>query len=149
MQDNKMILLVEDNEDDVELTLRALEKNRIGNRIEVARDGVEALEFLFGEGAHEGRDPDDWPQLILLDLNMPRLGGREVLQRIRADERTRMIPVVVLTSSREESDLIRSYTDGANSYIQKPVDFRQFTEAVRNLGLYWLVLNVPPPRRAR
>lgn len=149
MQNGKMILLVEDNEDDVELTLRALEKNRIGNHIEVTRDGVEALEFLFGEGDHKDRDPDDWPQLILLDLNMPRLGGLEVLQRIRADERTRMIPVVVLTSSREESDLIRSYTDGANSYIQKPVDFRQFTEAVRNLGLYWLVLNVPPPRRAR
>lgn len=135
--DDKLILLVEDNEDDVELTRRALEKNRICNRVMVARDGVEALDHLFGGG--------ELPQLILLDLNMPRVGGLEVLQRIRADERTRMIPVVILTSSREERDLIQGYSDGANSYIQKPVDFRQFTDAVGQLGLYWLVLNVSPP----
>jgi two-component system response regulator len=145
--DEKLILLVEDNEDDVDLTLRALTKNNIGNRVEVARDGVEALEFLFCEGRYAGRDSSDQPQLVLLDLNMPRLGGLEVLQRIRADDRTRMIPVVILTSSREERDLVRGYSDGANSYIQKPVDFPQFTDAIRNLGLYWLVLNVSPPRR--
>lgn len=146
--DDKMILLVEDNEDDIMLTLRALERNKIGNRVEVARNGAEALEFLFCEGSHADRDPRDQPQLVLLDLNMPLLGGLEVLSRIRAQERTRTIPVVILTSSREENDLIRGYTNGANSYIQKPVDFAQFIEAVRNLGLYWLVLNVPPPRRS-
>ena len=146
--DDKLILLVEDNEDDVALTLRALKKNRVGNRVVVAHDGVEALDFLFCEGSHAGRDPGDQPELVLLDINMPRLGGLEVLQRIRSDERTRMIPVVILTSSREEKDRARGYTDGANSYIQKPVDFGQFTEAVKNLGLYWLVLNVPPPRRS-
>lgn len=141
----RMILLVEDSEDDVELTRRALRKNHICNRVEVVRDGVEALEFLFGEGAYTGRDPSHQPEIILLDLNMPRLGGLEVLKRVRADERTRMIPVVILTSSKEERDLVRSYTEGANSYIQKPVDFQQFTEAVGQLGLYWLLLNVPPP----
>ena len=141
----RMILLVEDSEDDVELTRRALRKNHICNRVEVVRDGVEALEFLFGEGAYTGRDPSQRPEIILLDLNMPRLGGLEVLKRVRADERTRMIPVVILTSSKEERDLVQSYTEGANSYIQKPVDFQQFTEAVGQLGLYWLLLNVPPP----
>jgi two-component system response regulator len=146
--DEKLILLVEDNEDDIDLTLRALKKNNIGNRVEVARDGVEAVEFLLCEGQYAGRDPSDQPQVVLLDLNMPRLGGLEVLQRIRADDRTRMIPVVILTSSREERDLVRGYSDGANSYIQKPVDFPQFTDAIRNLGLYWLILNVSPPRRA-
>jgi two-component system response regulator len=135
--DEKLILLVEDNEDDVELTRRALEKNHICNRVVVARDGVEALEVLFGDAPR--------PQLVLLDLNMPRVGGLEVLQRMRADARTRMIPVVILTSSREERDLAQGYAGGANSYIQKPVDFGQFTEAVGQLGLYWLVLNVPPP----
>lgn len=145
--DEKLILLVEDNEDDIELTRRALQKNKICNRVVVARDGVEALEFLFCEGAHVERDPSDSPELILLDLNMSRLGGLEVLKRVRADPRTRMIPVVVLTSSKEESDLVQSYTSGANSYIQKPVDFPQFTEAVHQLGLYWLVVNVPPPGR--
>lgn len=142
--EEKLILLVEDNEDDVELTLRALQRNNICNRVVVARDGVEALDFLFCEGSHADRDPRDQPEVILLDLNMPRMGGLEVLQRVRADERTRMVPVVVLTSSREESDLVQSYAGGANSYIQKPVDFEQFTEAVRHLGLYWLVLNVQP-----
>lgn len=143
--DEKLILLVEDNEDDVELTRRALEKNNICNRVVVARDGVEALEYLFCEGAYADRDPAGRPEVILLDLNMPRLGGLDVLKRVRADSRTRMIPIVVLTSSKEESDLVQSYSGGANSYIQKPVDFPQFTEAVRHLGLYWLVLNVPPP----
>ena|SRR5687768_6509988 len=145
--EEKLILLVEDNEDDVELTLRALQKNNICNRVVVARDGVEALDFLFCEGSHADRDPGDQPEVILLDLNMPRMGGLEVLQRVRADERTRTVPVVVLTSSREESDLVQSYAGGANSYIQKPVDFEQFTEAVRHLGLYWLVLNVQPSTR--
>ncbi|MFN2420357.1 MAG: response regulator [Gemmatimonadota bacterium] len=143
--EDKLILLVEDNEDDVELTRRALEKNKISNRIVVAHDGVEALDFLFCEGPHADRDPADQPQLVLLDINMPRLGGLEVLERIRADERTQMILVVILTSSREEGDLVRGYTNRVNSYIQKPVDFGQFTEAVRHLGLYWLVLNVAPP----
>jgi two-component system response regulator len=146
--DDSLILLVEDNPDDVTLTIRALEKNKICNRVVVAADGVEALDYLFCEGVHAGRDPADQPQLVLLDLNMPRVSGLEVLQRIRADERTRMIPVVILTSSREESDRMRGYLSGANSYIQKPVDFDQFTEAVRDLGLYWLVLNVPPPSRS-
>ncbi len=136
----KVILLVEDNEDDIELTLRALERNNVCNRVVVARDGVEALERL-SEG--------DLPQLVLLDLNMPRLGGVEVLRRIRAEARTRMVPVVILTSSREESDLVRGYREGANSYIQKPVDFEQFLEAVRQLGLYWLILNVAPPGGGR
>ena len=144
----KMILLVEDNEDDIMLTLRALEKNHLCNRVEVARDGAEALEFLFCEGRHAGRDPEDQPALVLLDINMPRVSGLDVLQQIRMDYRTRTIPVVILTSSREERDLVRGYQDGANSYIQKPVDFDQFSESVRNLGLYWLVLNVPPPARS-
>ena len=143
--DHKLILLVEDNPDDVELTRRALERNRIGNVVAVARDGVEALEFLFREGAFADRDSADMPQLVLLDLKMPRLGGLEVLRRMRADERTRLLPVVILTSSREERDLVDGYASGANSFIQKPVDFEQFVEAVRQLGLYWLVLNEAPP----
>ena len=146
--EDKMILLVEDNEDDIQLTLRALRKNNLCNRVEIARDGVEALEFLFCEGRHADRDVDDQPALVLLDINMPRMGGLDVLQQIRMDYRTRTIPVVILTSSREQRDLVRGYQDGANSYIQKPVDFEQFTESVRNLGLYWLVLNVPPPPRS-
>ena len=144
----KLILLVEDNPDDVELTRRALQRNRIGNDSAVARDGVEALEFLFREGAFADRVPDDMPELVLLDLQMPRLGGLEVLRRMRADERTRLMPVVILTSSREERDLVEGYGSGANSYIQKPVDFEQFVEAVGQLGLYWLVLNESPPAPA-
>ncbi len=141
---NKTILLVEDNPDDVKLTLRALEKSRISNEVTVARDGIEALDYLFGTGRFEGRDTELVPQVILLDLKMPKIDGIEVLRRIRADERTRLLPVVILTTSNEDKDRIESYRLGANSYIRKPVDFNQFAEAVRQLGLYWLVLNEPP-----
>ena len=143
--DSKMILLVEDNPDDEALTLRALRKNNIRNQVVVAHDGVEALEFLFGTGAHAGRDLGVMPQVTLLDLKLPRIDGLEVLKRIRASELTRLLPVVILTSSKEEQDLINSYGLGANSYIRKPVDFDQFSEAIRQLGLYWLVLNETPP----
>mgnify|MGYP001355671277 CR=1 FL=1 len=141
---DRIILLVEDNPDDEALTLRALQKNNISNRVVVARDGAEALDLLFGQGAHAGQ-PIPRPAVILLDLKLPKLDGLEVLRRIRLNEATRLYPVVVLTSSREEQDLIASYSRGANSYIRKPVDFQQFLEAVRNLGLYWLLLNEPPP----
>lgn len=141
MNTEKTILLVEDNPDDVALTLRALKKNNIKNTVVVAKDGVEALDFLFGEGAHQGRDPRDKPQLILLDLKLPKVDGLEVLQKLRTDERTRLLPVVILTSSKEQRDLVEGYSLGANSYIRKPVDFDQFIEAVRQLGLYWMVLN--------
>jgi len=139
------ILLVEDNPDDVALTLRALNKNNIANEVIVAKDGVEALDYLFGEGAYAGRNATIVPAVILLDLKLPRIDGLEVLERLRKDERTKFAPVVVLTSSKEEQDLVRSYKLGANSYIRKPVDFIQFSEAVRQLGLYWLVLNEPAP----
>lgn len=141
----KVILLVEDNPDDVDLTLRAFKKNNILNEIVVARDGAEALDFLSGAGKFSGRDLDDVPQVILLDLKLPKVDGLEILRRIRADERTRLCPVVILTSSKEELDLLNGYKSGANSYIRKPVDFNQFSEAVRQLGLYWLVLNEMPP----
>ncbi len=141
---NKMILLVEDNPDDEELTLRALKKNNIGNSLVVARDGAEALDFLFCTGAFAGRDPRELPQVILLDLKLPKVDGLEVLARIRADESTRLLPVVILTSSREEQDLIKGYRLGANSYVRKPVDFNRFVESVRQLGLYWLILNEIP-----
>jgi CheY-like chemotaxis protein len=144
--EDKIILIVEDNPDDEALTLRALKKNNIGNRLVVVRDGVEALDFLFCTGVYSNRDPRDLPQTILLDLKLPKVDGLEVLKRIRANERTSLLPVVILTSSKEEQDLLQSYKNGANSYVRKPVDFNQFVEAVRNLGLYWLVLNeVPPP----
>lgn len=139
-----MILLVEDNPDDEELTLRALRKNNIGNNLVVARDGAEALDFLFCTGAYANRDPNDLPQVILLDLKLPKVDGLEVLSRIRSEERTHLLPVVILTSSREEQDLIKGYKLGANSYVRKPVDFNRFIEAVRQLGLYWLVLNELP-----
>jgi CheY-like chemotaxis protein len=142
----QVIFLVEDNENDEELTLRALRKNQIGNPVVVARDGAEALDYLFGRGAHASRDTRVLPQVVLLDLNLPKLSGLEVLRAIRADERTRVLPVVILTSSKEDSDLVSGYASGANSYIVKPVDFNQFAEAVRQLGLYWLVLNQSPPR---
>ena len=142
----KIILLVEDNPDDEELTLRALKKNNILNEVVVARDGVEALDYLFGAGAHAGRDVDAVPQVILLDLKLPKIDGLEVLRRVRADERTKLLPVVILTSSREEQDLINGYRLGANSYVRKPVEFNEFAEAVRQLGLYWLILNETPPR---
>lgn len=139
-----MILLVEDNPDDEALTLRALRKNNIGNEVVVARDGVEALDFLFSTGAYTGRDLSIMPQIIMLDLKLPRIDGLEVLQRIRADERTCFIPTIVLTTSKEEQDIVRSYSLGANSYIRKPVDFNQFSSAIVTLGMYWLVLNEVP-----
>jgi two-component system response regulator len=144
MQCDQTILLVEDNPDDEALTLRALKKNNIMNPVIVARDGVEALDYLFGTGVHAGRNTELQPQLILLDLKLPRLDGLEVLRQVRSDPRTALQPVAVLTTSNEERDIISSYELGANSYIRKPVDFDQFMEAVRQLGLYWLVLNVPP-----
>lgn len=139
----RMILLVEDNPDDEALTRRALAKNNIQNEVLVARDGAEALDYLLGTGAHAGHPIA--PEVVLLDLKLPKVDGLEVLRRIRADESTRLLPVVILTSSREERDLMSGYGLGANSYIRKPVDFGQFVEAVRQLGLYWLVLNEPPP----
>ena len=142
----KSILLVEDNPDDEALTLRALKKSNILNKVVVARDGVEALDYLFGTGSHAGRDVRIQPQLTLLDLKLPKLDGLDVLKRLRADPRTRLLPVVILTTSNEDRDVIASYELGANSYIRKPVDFEQFMAAVRQLGLYWLVLNVAPPR---
>jgi len=142
---NKIILLVEDNPDDEALTLRALTQNKIVNEVVVARDGAEALDYLFATGAYAGRDLTAMPQLILLDLKLPKIDGLEVLQLLRADPRTRLLPVVILTSSREDRDVVESYRHCANSYIHKPVDFAQFIEAVRQLGLYWLVLNEPAP----
>jgi CheY-like chemotaxis protein len=142
---NGTILLVEDNPDDVALTERALKKARIANSVVVARDGPEALDFLFGTGPYAGRDTDIMPEVILLDLKLPKMDGLEVLRRLRADQRTKLLPVVILTSSKEDQDLTRSYELGANSYIRKPVDFKQFVKAVQDLGLYWLVLNEPPP----
>ena len=144
---NKIILLVEDHPDDEELTIRALTKNNIMNEVVVARDGVEALEYLFGTGAHAGRDMNVMPQIILLDLKLPKIDGLEVLRRLRADDRTKFLPVVVLTSSKEEQDIVKSYQLGANSYVRKPVDFQEFTQAVQNLGLYWLILNEAAPER--
>jgi two-component system, response regulator len=138
------VLLVEDNPDDEALTLRALKKNNILNPVVVVHDGAEALDYLFCEGKHAGRPPD-LPQLVLLDLKLPKLDGLEVLKRLRAEPRTRLVPVVVLTSSSEEKDVLESYNLGANSYVQKPVDFTRFSEAVRQLGMYWLVLNQPLP----
>lgn len=141
---DKVILLVEDNPDDVKLTQRALRQSNILNELVVARDGVEALDYLFGTGQYAERDTRLLPQVILLELKMPRMDGLELLQRIRADEKTRLLPVVVLTTSTEERDRMESYKLGANSYIRKPMDFQQFTEAVQQLGLYWLVLNQGP-----
>lgn len=139
-----MILLVEDNPDDEALTLRALKKNNISNEIVVARDGVEALDFLFGTGAYAGRDVSALPELVLLDLKLPKIDGFEVLKKLRADPRTSLLPVVILTSSKEQKDIVEGYGLGANSYVRKPVDFEQFVEGVRQLGLYWLVLNERP-----
>ena len=144
MPELKPILLVEDNPKDLELTLAALEQSQLANEVVVVRDGEEALDFLNRRGVHASRNTSD-PAVVLLDLKLPKVDGLEVLRRLRAQQRTRLIPVVILTSSREERDLVEGYTNGANSYIRKPVDFEQFSEAVRQLGLYWLVLNEPPP----
>jgi two-component system, response regulator len=141
---DKTILLVEDNPDDEKLTVRALTKNNV-NKVVIARDGAEALDYLFGTGRFSGRDVCALPTVVLLDLKLPKLDGLEVLRLLRADDRTKRLPVVVLTSSKEEQDLLKSYNHGANSYIRKPVDFNEFMEAIRQLGLYWLVLNEPAP----
>jgi two-component system response regulator len=145
VNEKKVILLVEDNPDDAALTLRALKKNNITNKIVVARDGVEAIDYLFSTGMHAGRDNNLLPEVVLLDLKLPKMDGFEVLARLRADERTKLLPIVILTSSKEEQDVVHGYGLGANSYVRKPVDFEQFVEAVRQLGLYWLVLNEQPP----
>ena len=142
---NKTILLVEDNPDDEALTVRALSNNKIVNDIAVVRDGAEALDYLFATGAHAARDAAALPTVMLLDLKLPKIDGLEVLRRVRADSRTRLLPVVVLTSSDEERDIVESYSLGANSYVRKPVEFSQFSDAVAQLGLYWLLLNSPPP----
>lgn len=141
----KSILLVEDNPDDAALTVHALETNKIGNSLVIARDGVEALDYLFGTGSHAGRNPAEQPAVVLLDLKLPRIDGLEVLRRVRSDERTRLLPVVILTSSNEEEDRIKGYALGANSYVRKPVDFDDFVRAAGQLGLYWLLLNQTPP----
>ncbi len=142
---DRVILLVEDNHKDEELTLRALKKSNIGNPVVVARDGVEALDYLFARGAHADRPDSALPQVVLLDLKLPKLDGLEVLKALREDERTKLLPVVILTSSVEEQDLVRGYSLGANSYMRKPVDFVQFSEAIGRVGLYWLVMNEAPP----
>jgi|SRR5581483_201582 len=139
------ILLVEDNPDDVELTLRAFKKSRVMNEVVVAHDGVEALDYLFATGSYAYRDPNQLPQIVLLDLKLPRIDGLHVLERLRAHPKTRLLPVVILTSSTEQRDLASGYRLGANSYVRKPVDFQEFVEAVRQLGLYWLLLNQRPP----
>jgi two-component system response regulator len=144
---DETILLVEDNPDDVELTMRAFRKNNIANDVVVARDGVEALDYLFGRGAYKDRNTSETPRLILLDLKMPRMDGFHVLEHLRADERTRLTPVVILTSSKEDQDLLNSYQHGANSYVRKPVDFNKFLEAVRQIGLYWLLINESPDQQ--
>lgn len=144
MSDSVEILLVEDSPDDLDMTLRALRKAHMANRIQVARDGVEAVEYIFCEGPHAGRRMEDVPRVILLDLKLPRMDGFEVLRRLKSDPRTRSIPVVVLTSSREQNDVVASYDMGVNSYIVKPVNFDSFVKAVSELGMYWLLLNQPP-----
>jgi len=144
-QKEATILLVEDNQDDIDLTLRAFHKSNVANRITIARDGQEALDYIFAACANVSRDPEAMPQVVLLDLKLPKVSGLDVLRALRADERTRRLPVVVLTSSKHERDLVESYDRGANSYVRKPVDFAQFIEAARQLGLYWLVLNETAP----
>jgi len=144
---DKVILLVEDDPDDVELTLRALRKNNITNKVDLARDGAEALDYLFGTGTYAGRDTGLIPTVVLLDLKLPKIDGFEVLRRLRADDRTKLLPVVILTSSKEDQDIVNGYSRGCNSYVRKPVDFAQFSEAVRQLGLYWLLLNESPAVR--
>jgi two-component system response regulator len=142
-----VILLVEDNADDELLTVRAFSRSNISNRVVVVRDGIEAVEWLFATGEHAGRDASLQPEMILLDLKLPRLDGLEVLRRIRADARTALLPVIIMTSSTQDEDIVKSYELGANSYIRKPVEFDRFAEAVKHLGMYWLVLNQKPPHR--
>jgi two-component system response regulator len=142
---NREILLVEDNSDDEMLTLRALRRNEITSNISVVRDGAEALDFLFAEGAYTDRDPSNLPAVVLLDLMLPKIGGLEVLRRLRANDRTKLLPVVVLTSSDEQRDMVDSYHFGANSYVRKPVEFSEFSDAVSELGVYWILRNQPPP----
>ena len=149
MEEKRAILLVEDNPDDVELTLRALKQYHVKNQINVVRDGAEALDYLFATGAYADRDASAMPAVVILDLKLPKVDGLEVLQRMRGDKRTKLVPVVVLTSSKEEQDMVNSYEFGANSYVRKPVDFTRFVEAARQLGLYWLVINEPPPKIRR
>lgn len=144
-RDENVILLVEDNPDDVELTKRAFEKCHIANKMVVACDGQEALDYLFAQGSHAGQEAALTPRVVLLDLNLPKVSGLDVLRRLRADERTKRLPIVILTTSVEERDVVTSYNFGASSYVRKPVDFSQFLEAAKQLGLYWLVLNEPPP----
>jgi len=145
MHEQQVILLVEDNADEEALTLRALRKNNITNKVVVARDGVEAVDYLFGTGSYAGRDPQDLPRIVLLDLKLPKLNGFDVLEKLRADQRTRLLPVIILTSSKEQRDIVHGYHLGANSYVRKPVDFEQFVEAIRQLSRYWLILNENPP----
>jgi two-component system response regulator len=147
-QEGRAILLVEDNADDEELTLRALRKNNIKNEVIVVRDGAEALDYLFGRGKYAGRDVKELPQVMLLDLKLPKVSGLDVLTQVRASAHTKLMPIVILTSSKEDQDLIQGYNGGANSYVRKPVDFAAFMEAVRQLGMYWLVLNETPPQPA-
>ena len=142
---NKIILLVEDNPSDIDLTKRAFEKEHITNTLVIAEDGQEALDYIFGTGTYAGRDISQVPMLILLDLKLPKISGLEVLKRIRSTEKIKRLPIVILTSSKEEQDVAASYDLGANSYIRKPIDFNQFMEAIKYLGLYWLVINEPPP----
>ena len=146
MLNNKTILLVEDNPDDVELTLRAFKKNNIMNEVVVKRDGAEALDFFFGKDGVAGKGNNGLPAVILLDLKLPKIDGLEVLKKLRADERTKLIPIVILTSSKEQGDVVNGYNLGCNSYIRKPVDFNQFADAVKQVGLYWLILNEVPPK---
>jgi len=141
----RRILLVEDRHDDIDLTLRSLKDNKITNKIDVVRDGAEALDYIFVTGVYSDRNIEDLPSVILLDIKLPKVDGMEVLRRIREDKRTKMLPVVILTSSKEESDLINSYKLGCNSYVRKPIEFEEFSKAIRELGLYWLLLNEPPP----
>jgi two-component system response regulator len=142
---NRVILLVEDNPNDVELTLRAFEKSKVINEIVVAGDGEQAIHYLFSTGPHADRDPAKMPEVVLLDMKLPKIDGLGVLRRIRADQRTRRLPVVMLTSSKEERDVVKSYDLGANSFVRKPVDFAEFVDAARHLGIYWLVMNEPAP----
>ena len=140
----RRILLVEDRQDDIDLTLRSLKDNNITNKVDVVRDGAEALDYVFAKGAYSGRNVKDLPAVVLLDIKLPKIDGIEVLKRLRADERTKLLPVVILTSSREESDLINGYKFGCNSYVRKPIEFEEFSKAIKELGLYWLLLNEPP-----